>query len=65
MNLLKTAIRTEETNTNTLYETYIAEAKGGKGTRLLGKDPVYDKERQKQDTSLAALNPLKKTIQKN
>lgn len=31
IDLLKTAIRTKETNTHTLHETYIAETKGRKG----------------------------------
>ncbi|MDX6746553.1 DUF4407 domain-containing protein [Polaribacter sp. PL03] len=58
--VLKTEITTEETKTNTLYETYISEAEGRKGTKLLGKGPVYKEKRQKHDTSLTSLNTLKK-----
>ena len=57
---LKSEITTKETETNTLYETYIAEAEGRKGTKRLGKGPVYKEKRQKHDTALAELNQLKK-----
>jgi hypothetical protein len=43
-----------------LYETYISEAEGRKGTKLFGKGPVYKEKRQKHDACLAALNQLKK-----
>ncbi|MGJ8743827.1 DUF4407 domain-containing protein [Polaribacter sp.] len=57
---LKSEITTKETATNTLYETYIAEAEGRKGTKLVGKGPVYKEKREKHDAALAALNQLKK-----
>ncbi|MCL7754001.1 DUF4407 domain-containing protein [Polaribacter sp. Z022] len=57
---LKTEITTKEAKTNALYETYIAEAEGRKGTKLLGKGPVYKEKREKHDTALAELNQLKK-----
>lgn len=57
---LKAEILTKETETNALYEIYIAEAEGRKGTKLLGKGPVYKEKREKHDTSLLALNQLKK-----
>jgi hypothetical protein len=57
---LKEEIATKETATNSLYETYIAEAEGRKGTKLLGKGPVYKEKREKHDAALAALNQLKK-----
>ncbi|AUC86378.1 DUF4407 domain-containing protein [Polaribacter sp. ALD11] len=57
---LKEEITTEEIKTNALYETYISEAEGRKGTKLLGKGPVYEEKRQKHDASLEALNQLKK-----
>ncbi|WP_439127505.1 DUF4407 domain-containing protein [Polaribacter sp.] len=57
---LKQEITTKENTTNALYETYIAEAEGRKGTKLLGKGPVYKEKRQKHDAALAELNQLKK-----
>ena len=57
---LKQEITTKETETNALYETYIAEAEGRKGTKLLGKGPVYKEKREKHDAALAELNQLKK-----
>ncbi|QNM85635.1 DUF4407 domain-containing protein [Polaribacter pectinis] len=57
---LKQEINTQEAKTNALYETYIAEAEGRKGTKLLGKGPVYKEKRDKHDASLFALNNLKK-----
>jgi len=56
---LKNEIETKETKTNALYETYIAEAEGRKGTLLLGKGPVYAEKRQKHDAALADLKQLK------
>lgn len=58
--VLKQEIITKETTTNTLYETFIAEAEGRKGTKLLGKGPVYKEKRAKHDVALAELNKLKK-----
>ncbi|MEE9407164.1 MAG: DUF4407 domain-containing protein [Polaribacter sp.] len=58
--VLKTDITAKETNSNALYETYIAEAEGRKGTKLLGKGPVYKEKREKHDAALAELNQLKK-----
>jgi hypothetical protein len=57
---LKNEITTKETATNALYETYIAEAEGRKGTKLLGKGPVYKEKREKHDAALVELNQLKK-----
>ena len=58
--VLKQEIITKEIETNALYETYIAEAEGRKGTKLLGKGPVYKEKREKHDAGLLALNQLKK-----
>jgi hypothetical protein len=58
--LLKQEINQKEVATNALYETYIAEAEGRKGTKKLGKGPVYQEKREKHDASLSALNQLKK-----
>ena len=57
---LKQEINNQETKTNALYETYIAEAEGRKGTKLLGKGPVYKEKREKHDAALTELNQLKK-----
>jgi hypothetical protein len=56
---LKEEIRAKEAATDTLYETYIAEAEGRKGTLLLGKGPVYAEKREKHDASLAELQALR------
>jgi len=56
---LKQEIETKETETNALYETYIAEAEGRKGTKLLGKGPVYAEKREKHDAALAELQQIK------
>lgn len=56
---LKQEIDTKETETNALYETYIAEAEGRKGTKLLGKGPVYAEKREKHDAALAELQQIK------
>ena len=56
---LKNEIVAKEMAVDTLYATYIAEAEGRKGTKLLGKGPVYKEKRQKHDTALAELNALR------
>lgn len=56
---LREEIRLKEAATDTLYETYIAEAEGRKGTLLLGKGPVYAEKREKHDASLAELQALR------
>mgnify|MGYP003147253649 CR=1 FL=1 len=63
INSLKAEITTKEDETNALYNTYISEAEGTAGTKKLGKGPVYEEKRAKHDTSLFALNQLKKTNQ--
>ena len=57
---LKAEITSKETKTNALYETYITEAEGTKGTKKLGKGPVYKEKREKHDAFLAELNQLRK-----
>jgi len=57
---LKQELISKETEVNTLYETYIAEAEGRKGTELIGKGPVYKEKREKHDAALTALVTLKK-----
>ncbi|HMC01147.1 MAG TPA: DUF4407 domain-containing protein [Flavobacteriaceae bacterium] len=56
---LQQQIDTKETEVNTLYDTYIAEAEGREGTMLLGKGPVYKEKREKHDAMLSELQQLK------
>ncbi|MCH2490414.1 MAG: DUF4407 domain-containing protein [Flavobacteriales bacterium] len=56
---LKQEVSTKENEVNALYETYIAEAEGRKGTELIGKGPVYKEKREKHDAELAALQELR------
>jgi len=63
INDLKEEVTSKETETNNLYNTYIAEAEGTAGTKLLGKGPVYKEKREKHDASLAELQQLKQANQ--
>lgn len=56
---LKQEIKSKESETNTLYNTYITEAEGTAGTNLLGKGPVYKEKREKHDAALTELQELK------
>ncbi|MFD1616398.1 DUF4407 domain-containing protein [Gelatiniphilus marinus] len=56
---LQQQIDTKEAEVNALYETYITEAEGTAGTKLLGKGPVYKEKREKHDALLAELQQLK------
>lgn len=56
---LKEEVAAKELETNALYNTYIAEAEGTAGTKLLGKGPVYQEKRDKHDAALADLQLLK------
>ncbi len=56
---LKQEVALKEAATDSLYETYIAEAEGRKGTLLVGKGPVYQEKREKHDAALAELKALK------
>jgi len=49
----------KETEVNNLYDTYITEAEGTKGTMKLGKGPVYKEKREKHDAQLKELQQLK------
>ncbi|MFT4660790.1 MAG: hypothetical protein ACI8XB_001058 [Patiriisocius sp.] len=49
----------KEQEVNALYSTYIAEAEGREGTKLLGKGPVYQEKRDKHDLKMAELQGLK------
>jgi hypothetical protein len=57
--LLKDEIDAKEKEVNDLYETYISEAEGRKGTLLVGKGPVYKEKRDKHDAALLELSQLK------
>lgn len=59
--VLKKEIELKETETNNLYNTYISEAEGTAGTKLIGKGPVYKEKREKHDTALGELQQLKLT----
>lgn len=61
ISVLKNEVATKEAETNALYDTYISEAEGTAGTKLLGKGPVYEEKRQKHDAALAELQTLKTT----
>lgn len=56
---LQQQIDTKEAEVNQLYDTYISEAEGTAGTKLLGKGPVYKEKREKHDALLAELQHLK------
>jgi len=56
---LKAEVTTKEKEVNDLYETYIAEAEGRKGTELIGKGPVYKEKREKHDATLQELQALR------
>tara|TARA_R110002051_G_scaffold99857_1_gene170201 strand:+ start:6578 stop:7678 length:1101 start_codon:yes stop_codon:yes gene_type:complete len=58
---LKSEISSKEAETNALYNTYISEAEGTAGTKLLGKGPVYKEKRDKHDAALTELAQLKAT----
>jgi hypothetical protein len=56
---LRQEIDSKEAEVNQLYDTYIAEAEGTAGTKLVGKGPVYKEKREKHDALLAELQQLK------
>lgn len=58
---LKSEVLAKEAETNAIYDTYISEAEGTAGTKLLGKGPVYEEKREKHDAALAELQALKTT----
>lgn len=51
----------KEAEVNALYDTYIQEAEGTAGTKILGKGPVYQEKRDKHDAILAELQTLKES----
>ena len=58
---LQQEIDTKEQEVNALYDTYITEAEGTKGTLKIGKGPVYKEKREKHDASLQELQQLKES----
>ena len=58
---LKKEVTDKEAEVNARYETYIAEAEGREGTKILGKGPVYKEKREKHDAELSALQELRNT----
>ena len=57
---LKSEIAKKETEVNSLYETYITEAEGTKGTLKLGKGPVFKEKIAKHNLAKAELDTLRK-----
>jgi hypothetical protein len=57
--VLQLEVISKETEVNELYDTYISEAEGRAGTKLLGKGPVYEEKRLKHDAALTELQDLK------
>lgn len=56
---LEEQITAKETEVDNLYDTYISEAEGTAGTKLLGKGPVYQEKREKHDAAQLDLLALK------
>ena len=50
----------KEIEVNALYDTYISEAEGTKGTMKIGKGPVYKEKREKHDAELKDLSEMKR-----
>ena len=57
---LKSDITKKEKEVNTLYETYITEAEGTKGTMKLGKGPVFKEKIAKHNLATAELDTIRK-----
>ena len=60
---LQQEVASKEKEVNSLYDTYISEAEGRAGTKLLGKGPVYEEKRHKHDAALTELQGLKTSNQ--
>lgn len=58
---LKAEITNKEKEVNTLYETYITEAEGTKGTMKLGRGPVFKEKIAKHNLATTELDSLRKT----
>ena len=57
---LKSDITKKEKEVNALYETYITEAEGTKGTMKLGKGPVFKEKIAKHNLASAELDTIRK-----
>ena len=57
---LKSEIVKKETEVNALYETYITEAEGTKGTMKLGKGPVFKEKIAKHNLATTELDTIRK-----
>ena len=57
---LKSEIAKKEKEVNTLYETYITEAEGTKGTMKLGKGPVFKEKIAKHNLASTELDTIRK-----
>ncbi|PRZ20367.1 DUF4407 domain-containing protein [Flavobacterium granuli] len=57
---LKSDIAKKEKEVNTLYETYITEAEGTKGTMKLGKGPVFKEKIAKHNLASTQLDTIRK-----
>ncbi|MBF6607683.1 MAG: DUF4407 domain-containing protein [Flavobacterium sp.] len=57
---LKSQITKKEAEVNALYETYITEAEGTKGTMKLGKGPVFKEKIAKHDLAKSELDSIRK-----
>ncbi len=57
---LKSEIKNKEKEVNTLYETYITEAEGTKGTMKLGKGPVFKEKIAKHNLASSELDTIRK-----
>lgn len=58
---LKLDVSKKEKEVNSLYETYITEAEGTKGTLKLGKGPVFKEKIAKHNLASAQLDTIRKT----
>jgi hypothetical protein len=57
---LKNEITQKEKEVNTLYETYITEAEGTKGTMKMGKGPVFKEKIAKHNLASTELDTIRK-----
>lgn len=57
---LKNEITQKEKEVNSLYETYITEAEGTKGTMKMGKGPVFKEKIAKHNLASAELDTIRK-----
>ena len=58
---LKSEIAKKEKEVNSLYETYITEAEGTRGTMKLGKGPVFKEKIAKHDLAKKDLDTIRKS----